>query len=57
MRSLPPFLLPQGYCPLSPAERAERKSKGETLVSERQDGSRFPLRPYRATENYPAFIR
>ena len=26
--------------------RAERKSKGETLVFERQDGPQFPLRPY-----------
>jgi hypothetical protein len=26
--------------------RAERKSKDETLVSERQDGSEFPFQPY-----------
>jgi hypothetical protein len=30
--------------------RAERKSKGETLVSERQDGLQFPLRPHNPWE-------
>jgi hypothetical protein len=29
--------------------RAERKSKGETLVSERHDGPQFPLHPYRVS--------
>jgi hypothetical protein len=26
--------------------RAEQTKKGETLISERQDGLQFPLRPY-----------
>ena len=30
--------------------RAERKSKGETLVSERQDRPQFPLHPYSSTQ-------
>jgi hypothetical protein len=29
--------------------RAEQKSKGETLVSERKDEPQFPLRPYRSS--------
>jgi len=35
--------------------RAERKSKGETLVSKRQDRLQFPLRPY-SSENLRSFL-